>query len=424
VLRHHRITELAEASDAGRVRDHNEDRALGGPDVIAVADGMGGANAGEVAAGLAVEGVGRLRAPVSGDDLRRAIEDANGRIHTEAAADPAKAGMGTTVTAGAIEDGGLELAHVGDSRAYLWRDGELAQLTNDHSVVAELVRRGTLTPEEAERHPHRNVITRALGAEPEVEVDRSRVEVKSGDVVLITSDGLTTHLNDDQIEAVLREGGTLRALADRLVRRANAAGGSDNVTVVLARIGLGDAAADAREGQPAQQGETREMPVIRGVGSAPAEGDARPPAVLQPIQGRRRSRLRPAIVAVAVVLLLVVGAVAWVASRSYVITEGEEGTVQIQNGLPISLLGQDLAVTWQDTGIPAEDVLADDPGALDPRARGRGEAVDEAAALVWAYGVPEVPAIDVPEPVPAPRPTPRPRTSTQETQPSGTQTAP
>lgn len=392
-----RITELAEASHEGRVRDHNEDRALAGPDVIAVADGMGGASAGEVAADMAVERVASLGAPVTGTELADAIERANAEIFAAAGADPAKAGMGTTITAGAIEDGTLEVAHVGDSRAYLWRDGDLEQVTNDHSVVAELVRRGTLTPEEASRHPHRNVITRALGAEEQVEVDRMSLDLRPGDVVLLCSDGLTGHLSDDQIVTVLREGGSLRAIADRLVRRTNQAGGTDNVTVVLARFSWSEKPALESSDTGDTASQTREMPVIRGVtsgGVSKTDASTRPPRILEPIRGRRRGRvLRPVFVGVAVALVLVVGAVAWIASRSYVLTESDEGTVQLDNGFPFEILGLSFAVTWQDTGISAAPVNEADPDALDGGARGQGEAVAETVGVVLAYGLPDPPVL-------------------------------
>ena len=145
--------------------------------------------------------------------------------------------MGTTLTAALLADGRLDVVHVGDSRAYLWRDGELRQLTEDHSVVAELVRRGSLSAEDAEHHPHRNVITRALGAEPDVVADTVSEALRDGDVVLLCSDGLSSYVPERDIAAVLAEAGSLREAAAALVERANAAGGTDNVTVVLARAG-------------------------------------------------------------------------------------------------------------------------------------------------------------------------------------------
>jgi protein phosphatase len=404
------VVEVAGASDPGRVRTHNEDRSLAEPPLMVVADGMGGAQAGEVAAGMAVDRLRELGTPAERAALQGAIEEANREIHAAAEADPEKAGMGTTVTAALLNGNTIELAHVGDSRAYLWREGDLSQLTDDHSVVAELVRLGKLSPEEAGRHPHRNVITRALGAEATVAVDVSQKEARAGDVVLLCSDGLTTHLDDEQIAREMRAGGTLKATADRLVRRANQAGGTDNVTVVLARIGRADrprrrtteASAETRpiEAPTESKGETTaEMPAMRSLrGQVPPPGEtddpkARRPRVLQPVSGRRRSRLRPAAVAIVVVLLLGAGAVWWVASRSYAVSEGDDGEALVVHGLPFEVLGVSLSVPWQELDVSADAVRASDEGALADRARGQGEAVEIAARVVWAAGLPDAPPI-------------------------------
>jgi serine/threonine protein phosphatase PrpC len=233
--------ELVARTDTGRVRSHNEDRYLERSDLLVVADGMGGAQAGEVAAGVAVQQLEGLRTPAQAADLVRAIEEANRLIRRMAAEDPGRAGMGTTVTAALLSDGGrLEVLHVGDSRAYLLREGRLRRLTRDHSVVAEMVDRGTLTPEEAESHPHRNVITRALGAEAEVQIDHETETLRPGDVILVCSDGLSGHVEDEEIERVLGEAPSLEAAAAALVEHANAAGGADNVTVLLARLDSAD----------------------------------------------------------------------------------------------------------------------------------------------------------------------------------------
>lgn len=413
-----RLVEIAHASDVGRVRTHNEDRSLAAVPVIAVADGMGGAKAGEVAAQMAVEAVAAVGSPVSQAGLRTAIEQANRDIRRMADADPEKAGMGTTLTAATLEDGRLSVLHVGDSRAYLWRDGTLHQLTHDHSMVAELVRRGTLSPQEAERHPHRNVITRALGAEPEVQIDALSQAIEAGDVVLICSDGLSTYVPDERIAETLAQAEDLAEAVGLLVDQANAAGGVDNITVVLARVGSGDTAAPddqstaehprppARRGgdtseqpRPAElgSGHTAEMRVLGGVRGRASQESARTapapraPRVLEPA-GRRRSRLRPAVVAVGVLLIAVTGAVAWVGSRTFVVEASPGGQVRVAHGLPVSIGPLDLSSPWQDTGVPADPVRADraaDFGA----ARGQGEAVAVAARLVWRYGLPEIPAI-------------------------------
>src|SRR4029079_18930266 len=218
------LVEVAPLSDTGRIRHHNEDRALASPRVLVVADGMGGAKAGEVAAQMAVDAVKRLVGPVREGDVRGAVERANRAIRRVASDDPDKSGMGTTLTAAMLDDGRLDVVHVGDSRAYLWRDGTLRQVTEDHSVVAELVRRGSITREEAETHPHRNVITRALGAEDGVDADVVHVDLEDGDVILLCSDGLSSYVPEAAIAEVLAGSPALDAAAKGLVHLANAAG--------------------------------------------------------------------------------------------------------------------------------------------------------------------------------------------------------
>jgi protein phosphatase len=422
------LVELADLSDTGRVRRHNEDRSLGRPPVIAVADGMGGAKAGEVAAQLAVEEVGRLAEPVAAADVREAVGRANAAIRRMARDDPDKSGMGTTFTAAMLEDGRLDVVHVGDSRAYLWRDGKLRQLTEDHSVVAELVKRGSISPEDAEHHPHRNVITRALGAEADVVVDSFSEYLRDGDVVLLCSDGLSSYVAEEDIAEVLGDAVTLADAAKALVERANRAGGTDNVTVVLARVGIvgdGESGSTAEVpvvGAPAADGDpasTSEMKVLGGVhgaagtaraGSAAA---AREPRVLQPVPRRRRVRLRPALAAAAVVLVLVAGAVVWIASRTYGVEESSAGQVVVVHGLPFDVAGIDLSSQWQETAISAEAVRAADPGALSSGAQGQGEAVEEAAGLVWRFGLPQTPVVRLPPRDTAPERAPAPATPEQ-----------
>lgn len=410
------LVEVAQLSDTGRVRHHNEDRSLATADLLAVADGMGGAKAGEVAAQVAVDSVAQLGGGAGAVEVRGALEEANREIRRMAQDDADKSGMGTTMTAAMLRDGHLDIVHVGDSRAYLWRDGELSQVTEDHSVVAELVRRGSITPEEAERHPHRNVITRALGAEDEVDTDVLTTDLVEGDVVLICSDGLSSYVSRAEIAEVLAAPGTLAEAARGLVVRANDAGGVDNVTVVLGRVGAGEPRAvdDTVEvpavtlvDEPARP--TTEMRVLGGVhGHAGAErtgsAPARAPKVLEPA-GRRRSRVMPVLVGILVLLAVILGGVAWVASRTYTLEAGPDGTVQVAHGLPVSLFGNDLSMDWQDTGVPVEAVRAGQPGALSSTARGQGEAVELAAGLVWRYSVTDPPAIAPPK-TPAAPPTP------------------
>src|SRR5215213_1578207 len=230
------------ATDVGRVRQMNEDRFLADERIFAVADGVGGHQAGEVASQTSVETL--LREFNEGeptvDGLVAAAEAANQAVWQLAQGSREKRGMGTTLTALALVqvDGDEELAliNVGDSRAYLLQNGELMQLTEDHSLVEELVRDGKLTPAEAQVHPQRSIITRALGMEPVIEVDSWEIIPYTGDRILLCSDGLTNELSDERIASTLRQLADPQEAAHDLVRQARAAGGSDNITVVVVDV--------------------------------------------------------------------------------------------------------------------------------------------------------------------------------------------
>jgi len=232
-------------TDVGRARSGNEDSYFCGRTVFAVADGLGGHQGGEVASAAAVEPLAALdgrefaEPDEAAEALAAAIREANSAIMDRAAGDPDLWGMGTTVTAAALAgDHHLQLAHVGDSRAYLLRDGSLEQLTTDHTVVAELVRRGRLTPEQAAIHPERSILTRAVGLDPRIPVDTpDPVELRPGDQVLLCSDGLTEAVDEDRIAELLSATGDGDAACRSLIDAANAAGGPDNITVVLLRAG-------------------------------------------------------------------------------------------------------------------------------------------------------------------------------------------
>jgi PPM family protein phosphatase len=231
------LIELASASDVGRVRSDNQDLDLMAPPLIAVADGMGGHLGGGTAARMAVDALRAVGATTDPTALLTALREANRAIAQAAAADPGLAGMGTTATAALLDGGILYLVHVGDSRAYLIRDGRITQVTEDHSVVAEMVRRGTLSADAAERHPARHVITRALGVDADdLDIDALRVDLAPGDVILLCTDGLSGPVEDDEILGIVDTTTGLQDAAAALVERANAAGGPDNVTVVLARV--------------------------------------------------------------------------------------------------------------------------------------------------------------------------------------------
>ena len=228
--------EIAAATDVGRVRSANEDSYLVDADVrvLAVADGMGGHQAGEVASAIAIAALKEKLA--AGDAIDDAIVEANTAVFSRALGDPALRGMGTTLTAAIYDDDTLLIGHVGDSRAYLFRNDALEQLTVDHSVVAELMAADLLTEAEAETDPRRSMITRALGIDVDVDVDVVPVNLTPGDRLLFCSDGLTTMLRADDIAALLRAEPDRHAAATALVAAANDAGGADNITVLIADV--------------------------------------------------------------------------------------------------------------------------------------------------------------------------------------------
>lgn len=248
-----RVIEYAQRTDTGRQRPANEDSFLARSPLFAVADGMGGAQAGEVASRMAVEvlheGLGGAGTDGTvAERLRDQVVEANHRIHERAQSDSRNAGMGTTLTAAYVDERRLVVVHVGDSRLYRVRAGVLERLTRDHSLVEELVRQGRLTPEEAAEHPQRSIITRALGPESEVAVDSEVLRVEDDDLFMVCSDGLTAMLSDTQISDILNAGTPegdrqpLQVHVDALVDAANEAGGRDNITVLLFRVAV-DAAA-------------------------------------------------------------------------------------------------------------------------------------------------------------------------------------
>jgi PPM family protein phosphatase len=233
-----RVGRSTVVSHPGRKRRHNEDAYVCEPPLFAIADGMGGARAGEVASSIAAAAVQAGEVDGDGKDRVAAlIQAANRNVYERSSSDAEVAGMGTTMTIALVEDATVTFGHVGDSRAYVLRDGSLEQLTDDHSLVAELVRGGKLSAEEAEHHPQRSVITRALGTDPDVDVDTFSGDAREGDVFVLCSDGLTDMVADEEIGEVLSERrGSLDEAAKELVHRANKAGGQDNITVIAFEI--------------------------------------------------------------------------------------------------------------------------------------------------------------------------------------------
>ena len=231
------LTSFGSRTDIGCLRDHNEDSLVVTPPLFAVADGMGGHAAGEVASEIAVRVLSEL-APehTDGEALGRAIEEANRAVIQAAREGRGRQGMGTTMTAAMLEGERLVIAQVGDSRAYLLHQGKLQQLTRDHSLMADMIEAGQLTPEEARTHPQRSVITRALGSDAHLHPDIYEINVETGDRLLICSDGLSGMIFDDQIENTLRRVQDPQRCASQLVNEAIAAGGHDNVTVIVADV--------------------------------------------------------------------------------------------------------------------------------------------------------------------------------------------
>jgi PPM family protein phosphatase len=391
-----RAAETTCKTDTGRQRRDNEDNAFARAPVFVVADGMGGAQAGEVASRIAVEAF-EQGLPDDGspeERLATRVREANNQIYERSRADRGRAGMGTTLTAAYVDDAHVAIAHVGDSRAYLFRDGTLQRLTQDHSLVDELVRRGKLTEEQAAEHPQRSIITRALGPEPDVEVDTWTYPARPGDVVLLCSDGLTSMISEERVRETLAANDNLDAAADALINEANEAGGRDNITVVLFRLeevdGEDVAAEDTMVGVavPRQLPPDRESdggaesvsvadggrgstavavappptrPKIKKTPSAPPTRvrrlTPRPPAAT----GRDRRFATPVAALVATVTVLaLIGAGGYLATRQlYFVGTNAQGIVTIYRGLPYDLpFGVPLYETYYVSGVPASVVPA------------------------------------------------------------------
>ncbi len=282
-----RIAEQWYASDVGRQRQGNEDNFFVRAPLFVVADGMGGAQAGEVASEISVRSFDdELPNGSRAEALVHVIEQANKRIHERARSDDSLHGMGTTTTAAYVDDDEVVIAHVGDSRAYLLRNGELIRLTKDHSLVGELVARGKLTEEQAEQHPQRSVITRALGPEASVQVDIDIFPAKAGDLFLLCSDGLTSMVHEPKLRPLFEDGDSLETLGKRLIDAANSAGGRDNITVILFRLeeveAQGGAAGAAVAAEP-DEGETSEYDTFEGEAvKGPRQGVTRPASTAAP----------------------------------------------------------------------------------------------------------------------------------------------
>jgi protein phosphatase len=362
-----RIVDEAARTDAGRQRRANEDSYYARAPAFAVADGMGGAQAGEVASQIAAESFEQRTDDGNPEQqLARIAHAANKKIFEQSEADSSLRGMGTTLTGALVAGDEVTIVHVGDSRAYLLRDEELRQLTRDHSLVEELRRQGRLTSEEAEEHPQRSVVTRALGVEPEVQLDVHTHQARSGDLYLLCSDGLTSMVRQDRMREIVTASDSLTRAAERLVAEANEAVGRDNITVVMFRLG-GDKQDDAAEqtmvGATAVEADTDTHEVAAAVPPPPL-----PPAEAAPAPRRKRRRVTPKrVVATVIVLAVLAGlGIAAVAGlrQVYFIGQDERGLVTLYRGVPYELpFGIDLYETQYVSSAPAR--------ALTPRERRR-----------------------------------------------------
>jgi serine/threonine protein phosphatase PrpC len=387
------VVEEVGLTDVGRQRQSNEDSFVEAPPVFAVADGMGGARAGEVASRMAVEAFEDSRDPDADPEaeLVSIARTANRRIYELAHSDDAYKGMGTTLTAVMVGGREVTVGHVGDSRLYRLRDDEFDRLTTDHSLVEELVRREKITPEEAETHPQKSIITRALGVEAEVEVDTLTCSARDGDVYLICSDGLTGMLSESEVADVLRSRDSLEGAARHLIDAANQAGGRDNITVVLFRVSESEsdgAASDDGDTLSGQETETalHTSQVRTAVAEAEREGRSRPDAGADAGEtmvidartaeaerasaragggsSRPRPRRSPATrrrVVAPVLGLIALAAVAaglWVGARqAYFVGASDTGLVALYRGLPYELpFGLVLYEEVYESSLPASSI--------------------------------------------------------------------
>ena len=320
-------------TDVGRVRTANEDSMLADEQrsLFVVADGMGGHNAGEVASATALEVlVSRVD---GGTSLAEATSEANTTILAKASGDANLAGMGTTLTAVTISDGRTAVfAHVGDSRAYLVRGGDLTQITEDHSVVEELVRDGRLSPEDAETHPHRSILTRALGVEEHVEVDAYEVDLLPGDRLMLCSDGLTSMVRDPAISVVLRRERNSQRAAETLVDLANRAGGSDNITVIVLDFEPGPL--DAQNPRPVGGGASTGEPTghweIEEAEPSPTGGAEHPDDMHRPRRRLSLLKIGLYLAPVVAVLLVAIAVTGWYARGTYYVAIDDERVTLFQ----------------------------------------------------------------------------------------------
>ena len=335
-------------TDIGSVREQNEDSLVVAPPLFVVADGMGGHAAGEVASEIAVTTIQEC-APEHADaeDLGAAVELANRDIIDAALSGRGREGMGTTCTACMLEENRLVIAQVGDSRAYLLHKGELTQLTRDHSLMANMIEAGQITPEEARTHPNRSVITRALGNDPATTPDLYEINVESGDRLLVCSDGLTSMVEDPRIEELMNRQPDAQKCATTLVNEAIAAGGADNVTVIVANV----------------------------------EGGAK--RTRRRIARRTKFTVAIVLIALAAIIALAAwGGMTYLHNTAY-LAANEQGYVEVYRGVPGDVLGFTYSELVETTDVKVSELS---PSAADRIGENmRVSSVDEALALVDEY---------------------------------------
>ena len=429
-----RAAEYSQRTDTGRQRNANEDSLFARPPVFVVADGMGGAQAGEVASKTAADAFGRgIPDGAPETVLQQVIEEANREIYEMARRDPSVAGMGTTITAAIVdsEAESVAIGHVGDSRAYRFRAGKLERLTRDHSLVEEMRRKGQITDEQAEEHPQRSIITRALGPEPHVQVDVQSVAAVSGDVFLLCSDGLTTMVGEERIAQILNASPSLDDAVRALVAEANERGGRDNITAITFRLEdptapveeTGDDSPTLVGSTAAEQGLTTDEVRRAAAAQRATSGHQTTPARTRGTHGappRRRGRtaLRALLGLLAVAAIVAGGLFAM--RQVWFVGTDSAGRVALYRGLPYDLpLGIDLydkhyASPVQTATLPKRRQEAVTGHELRSRDDAESLVSDiERAAERNAQPEPKPEPQPQPTPQPAPEPAPEPQPAPQ-----------
>jgi protein phosphatase len=375
-------------TDTGQVREANEDALLVEAPLFAVADGMGGHLAGDVASRTAVETITtRAEQDSPGDtgSLARLVREANHEIWKKAQSDASLHGMGTTCTLAMLDGSILHIAHVGDSRAYLFRDGDLSQLTEDHTLVGRMVREGRLRPEEAERHPQRSIITRALGVDADVDVDTQTIELREGDRILLCSDGLSSMVDQVSIAQVLDDMADPQKASERLVQLANEAGGEDNITVVVIEVAEKGPAAVATVAEEESPPVPASEPARADTDPAPLR-DRRDETVhaLTALADRPKRRWLRVVLGTLVVVAIIAGGgyalLSYSLSNSWFVGVNDAGIVTIFQGRPEEVAGFSLSEEHEESDL----ALAQVPEFLRDNVRDgiKVDSLDEAEARI------------------------------------------